>query len=85
MTKCPKKKRLDVHLLTKGLVESRQQAQRLILAGKVRDVTGKIFDKPGQQVAEDIDFFQFSSFLLYWLSLSQNLEETHGEVDPTTL
>ncbi len=45
--------RLDLHLLTKGLVESRQQAQQLIRAGKVRDVTGKILDKPGQEVFEE--------------------------------
>ena len=46
-----KKNRLDIHLLTNGLVESRQKAQRIILAGKVRDKNGKILDKPGQQVS----------------------------------
>tara|TARA_B100000073_G_C23729049_1_gene570204 strand:- start:1322 stop:2137 length:816 start_codon:yes stop_codon:yes gene_type:complete len=45
-----KKNRLDIHLLTIGLVESRQKAQRIILAGKVRDKNGKILDKPGLQV-----------------------------------
>ena len=45
-----KKNRLDIHLLTNGLVESRQKAQRIILAGKVRDKNGRILDKPGQQV-----------------------------------
>ncbi len=45
--------RLDLQLLNKGLVQSRQQAQRLIRAGKVRDMTGKILDKPGQEVFEE--------------------------------
>ncbi|WP_269621805.1 TlyA family RNA methyltransferase [Prochlorococcus marinus] len=49
-----KKNRLDVHLLTKGLVESREQAQKLIRAGKVRDCFGKILDKPGLDVPKDI-------------------------------
>ena len=45
-----KKIRLDVYLTSKGLVSSRQIAQRYILAGKVKDKNGKILDKPGQQV-----------------------------------
>ena len=45
-----KKIRLDVYLISKGLVNSRQIAQRYILAGKVKDKNGKILDKPGQQV-----------------------------------
>jgi len=44
------KKRLDVVLVERGLAESRAQAQALVLAGLV---TG--FDKPGQQVAEDVE------------------------------
>ena len=48
-----KKSRLDLYLLTKGLVESRHKAQRIILAGKVKDLNGKILDKPGQQVLID--------------------------------
>ena len=46
-----KKIRLDVYLTTKGFVNSRQIAQRYILAGKVKDKNGKILDKPGQQVS----------------------------------
>ena len=45
-----KKSRLDLYLLNKGLCETRQKAQGLILAGKVRDINGKVLDKPGQQV-----------------------------------
>ena len=46
-----KKIRLDIYLTNKGLVNSRQVAQRYILAGKVKDKNGKILDKPGQQVS----------------------------------
>ena len=42
--------RLDVFLVLRGMVDSRQKAQRLILAGQVRDKNGKVLDKPGQQV-----------------------------------
>ena len=48
------KTRLDQHLLTLGLVPTRQQAQQLIRAGKVRDGCGQLLDKPGQQVAPDL-------------------------------
>jgi len=48
-----KKSRLDLYLLKSGLCETRQKAQGLILAGKVRDINGKVWDKPGQQVLND--------------------------------
>ncbi|WP_320666950.1 TlyA family RNA methyltransferase [Prochlorococcus sp. MIT 1307] len=51
----PRKLRLDLHLLTKGLATSRQKAQQLIRAGKVRDHSGKLLDKPGQQVSADLE------------------------------
>jgi 23S rRNA (cytidine1920-2'-O)/16S rRNA (cytidine1409-2'-O)-methyltransferase len=43
------RKRLDVVLVERGLAESRAQAQALVLAGLVPG-----FDKPGQQVADDV-------------------------------
>ena len=52
-----KKIRLDLYLLNKGLCETRHKAQGIILAGKVRDINGKIFDKPGQQVLIGSEFF----------------------------
>ncbi len=55
MTKGPKKRRLDLHLLTKGLVSTRQKAQNLIRAGKVRDINGQLLDKPGQEVSVDLE------------------------------
>ncbi len=51
----PKKNRLDLHLLTKGLVDSRQKAQQLIRAGMVKDRNGTILDKPGMPVSIDLE------------------------------
>jgi len=50
-----KKIRLDLQLLTKGLVASREKAQSLIRAGKVRDPAGQILDKPGHQVPVEME------------------------------
>ena len=44
------KKRLDVLLVERGLAESRAQAQALVIAGLVPG-----FDKPGTQVADDVE------------------------------
>jgi 23S rRNA (cytidine1920-2'-O)/16S rRNA (cytidine1409-2'-O)-methyltransferase len=49
MTKVPKK-RLDLLMVERGLAESRQQAQRLIMAGQVL-VDDHPVDKPGTRVA----------------------------------
>ena len=49
------KQRLDLQLVTRGLAVSRQQAQQLIRAGKVRDGHGQLLDKPGQVVAESLE------------------------------
>ncbi|GAB6094127.1 TlyA family rRNA (cytidine-2'-O)-methyltransferase [Desulfatiferula olefinivorans] len=48
----PFRKRLDVLIVDKGLCESRQRAQALIMAGKVF-VNQSLADKPGAQVFED--------------------------------
>ncbi len=47
-----KKLRLDLLLVERGLVRSRTEAQRAILAGQV-SVAGQIIDKPGAQVPID--------------------------------
>jgi 23S rRNA (cytidine1920-2'-O)/16S rRNA (cytidine1409-2'-O)-methyltransferase len=44
------KKRLDVLLVERGLAASRGQAQALVLAGRVPG-----YDKPGTQVADDVE------------------------------
>ena len=41
--------RLDQQLLERGLCESREKAQRAILAGQVR-LNGQVADKPGRKV-----------------------------------
>jgi 23S rRNA (cytidine1920-2'-O)/16S rRNA (cytidine1409-2'-O)-methyltransferase len=46
------KVRLDMLLLERGLAESRQKAQAIILAGEVR-VNGQRRDKPGERIASD--------------------------------
>jgi 23S rRNA (cytidine1920-2'-O)/16S rRNA (cytidine1409-2'-O)-methyltransferase len=48
------KKRLDQLLYDKGLTESRTKAQALIMAGQVL-IEGKIVDKVGQKVPEEIE------------------------------
>lgn len=44
--------RLDQVLVERGLAESREKAQRLILAGQVR-VNGQVADKPGRRAAPE--------------------------------
>ena len=48
-----RKKRIDELLVEKGLVESREKARRLIMAGYVR-VNGDVVDKPGRRVDENL-------------------------------
>ena len=52
MKKSSPKKRLDVLLVERGLTESRQKAQAVILAGQVR-VNEQLADKAGSLVAVD--------------------------------
>jgi 23S rRNA (cytidine1920-2'-O)/16S rRNA (cytidine1409-2'-O)-methyltransferase len=54
MTAKPPKIRLDELILARGLAASRTQAQRLILAGLVRQ-GDRVLDKAGQLVAADIE------------------------------
>lgn len=48
----PAKRRIDQLLVDRGLAESRERAQALIIAGYVYSAGRKI-DKPGQQIADD--------------------------------
>jgi len=54
MKKPVTKKRLDVMLVERKLIDSRQQAQRLIMAGQVM-VDGRVVDKPGTRVSQEAD------------------------------
>jgi 23S rRNA (cytidine1920-2'-O)/16S rRNA (cytidine1409-2'-O)-methyltransferase len=49
----PALSRLDELLVERGIVESRSQAQRLIMAGKVL-VAGQVVDKAGKKVPSDV-------------------------------
>lgn len=49
----PRKLRLDELLVARGLFESRNRAQRAVLAGAVRSDT-EVLDKPGRVVREDL-------------------------------
>jgi 23S rRNA (cytidine1920-2'-O)/16S rRNA (cytidine1409-2'-O)-methyltransferase len=51
MSSKPSRKRLDVLLVERGLAESRQKAQAMILAGEI-EVDGKKAEKAGENVAE---------------------------------
>jgi 23S rRNA (cytidine1920-2'-O)/16S rRNA (cytidine1409-2'-O)-methyltransferase len=52
MSRKPKRKRLDVLLVERGLAESRQKAQAMILAGEI-EVNGARAEKSGANVAEN--------------------------------
>ena len=54
MTRAPRKQRLDTLLVEKGLVESREKARALILAGQI-DVDGHGAAKAGTMVPIDAD------------------------------
>jgi len=54
MKKPATRKRLDIILVERELVDSRQQAQRLIMAGQVM-VDDRVVDKPGTQVSQEAD------------------------------
>ena len=49
----PRKQRLDLELVARGLASSRQQAQQLIRSGRVRS-GDRLLDKPGIDVAVDL-------------------------------
>jgi len=53
MTPRPARTRLDALLVARGLAPTRNQAQALIIAGRVSSA-GQRLDKPGRQVAEDL-------------------------------
>src|SRR5690242_18502889 len=48
------KERLDVLLVERGLIDSREQARRVIMAGEVT-ANGQVVDKPGMRVSVDIE------------------------------
>jgi 23S rRNA (cytidine1920-2'-O)/16S rRNA (cytidine1409-2'-O)-methyltransferase len=58
------KRRLDILLVERGLAESRQKAQAMLLAGEVR-VAGQRHDKPGERVPADAPIEIIGTHLRY--------------------
>lgn len=58
------KERLDKEILRRGLADTRQKAQGLILSGRVV-VDGRVADKAGTQVAPDADIRLTGDYLPY--------------------
>lgn len=69
------KKRLDVLLVEQGLVETRQKAQALILAGQVM-VDSQRQDKPGKLIAED-SVLELKNQMKYVSRGGDKLESAH--------
>ncbi len=80
----PPKKRLDLVLVEKGFVQSRQRAQALIMAGKVL-VNTKPIDKPGVVVSSNDDIAIKGKDIPYvsrgGLKLEEALQSLHIIVD----
>ena len=70
------KKRLDVLLLEKGLVDSRQKAQALIMAGQVY-VKGQKVDKAGAPTDPDAPIEVRGEGLKYVSRGGYKLEKAH--------
>lgn len=58
------KKRVDILLVEKGLVESREKAKRIIMEGSVF-VGNKRIDKPGEKLDEDVELIIKDNPLTY--------------------
>jgi 23S rRNA (cytidine1920-2'-O)/16S rRNA (cytidine1409-2'-O)-methyltransferase len=69
----PPKKRLDLLLAERGLVDSRQKAQAVILAGEVR-VNGQRADKPGAMFSADAQIEIAGKALRYASRAGEKLE-----------
>lgn len=79
----PKKQRIDLLLVERGLVESREKAQRAIMAGSVR-VGDAVADKPGSRVPEDaLLYVQEKCRYVGRGGLKMEAALSHFNVDPT--
>jgi len=78
-----KQNRLDLFLFEKGMVESREKARALILAGSVF-VNNQLVDKPGTQIPPD-SAITIKNKLPYvsrgGLKLQQAIQELHIDVN----
>src|SRR5262245_66288537 len=77
-----KKERIDLMMVRKGLVDSRESAQRLIMAGKV--LIGEIRVSKASQLVQEDQPIQVTEGLKYvsrgGLKLEKALQEFHIEV-----
>ncbi len=77
------KSRLDQLLVARGLFESREKAQRAIMAGEVR-VGDHTADKPGTKIAEDAEIFvKSASRYVSRGGLKLEAALAHFSIDPT--
>jgi 23S rRNA (cytidine1920-2'-O)/16S rRNA (cytidine1409-2'-O)-methyltransferase len=77
------KQRLDQLLVARGLFESREKAQRAIMAGTV-SIGGQLADKPGVRVAEDAELIvKASDRYVGRGGLKMEAALAHFGVDPT--
>lgn len=78
------KQRLDLLLVERGIAESRQKAQAMLLAGEVR-VAGQRHDKPGERVPNDVPIEITGTHLRYASRGGFKLEGALDDfgVDPT--
>lgn len=78
------KQRLDILLVERGLAESRQKAQAMLLAGEVR-IRGQRHDKPGERVPTDAPIEIAETHLRYASRGGFKLEGALDDfgVDPT--
>lgn len=80
----PPKKRLDLVLVEKGFVQSRQRAQALIMAGKIL-VNNKPIDKPGIVISSNDDIAIKGEDIPYvsrgGLKLEEALQSLHINID----
>lgn len=76
--------RLDQLLKLKGLFPSRERARRAVMAGLV-EVDGRVVDKPGHSVADDVDLRVAGPVEPYVSRGGRKLEGAldHFEIDPT--
>ncbi len=75
--------RLDLLLVERGLFDSREKAQRAVLAGAVH-VTGQLVDKPGTKVSDDCSL-EIKAKERYVSRGGTKLERAlaHFQIDPT--
>lgn len=88
MTNGPSKERIDVLLVQRGLVETREQAKRSIMAGIVFSAETRM-DKPGEKIKIDAPLTVKGSALKYvsrgGLKLEKALEQFALSVDGKTV